>query len=287
MKAFKILFFIFLLSSNIYAKELKTTCGSFPVNLYNIAIVGNSHASYMSDFIGVDNDLHSIMVGNHSVGGDDLLSYGFSNKVTTDWNYGEHLIGIKGDAKGWIKEFIKDSSKIEYAICWFGSNSLTKDINKFKEEYKSFIDNVIDTNPNCKLIIMEIPYTKFKTYSYNHSKENIDNFNKEIKNLIKDYNNPNIIFENIGFDYTYIDRVHLSKETYIQIWNNLSQKYNLKAKVIEKNSKPIKWVTEWKPYSWVKIGDYWKYRNNLDFVKNTWIDGYYIDENGNWNGQIK
>lgn len=209
-----------------YTKTLTTSVGTFKLRMFNVAIVGNSHASYMSDFIRLDNDLYSISVGNHSVGGDDLGSYGTAVDIYT--TTGRMLIAKAGDLKGWISEFINDSPYVEYAICWFGSNSLNQPIDYFIKHYRNWILRVREKS-SCKLIIMSIPYSR------NHArsrKEDVDAYNAAIKEMTKEF--VGVHYEDINNGpITYTDAVHLSKQYYFDIWINLKIKYGIVVKELK------------------------------------------------------
>ena len=277
----KFLFFINILLclvfniSSIFAKELKTSMGTFPVKLYNVALVGNSHASYMGKLLGIDSDLNCLIIGNHSVGGDDIPNWGIPNDGIT---YNNKLIARKGDCKGWINEFITDSPKVEVAICWFGSNSINRNINTFETEYRNWI-NAVRAKSNCKLILMAIPYNRFNPQKDYQTNANIDKFNAVIKKLANEFKDKNVYYESIPTNYTFMnsDRAHLSKETYQTIWNNCKSKYNIPA--IKEVSNEVTAFNGTMKNGWVQdgVGNSWCYYINGTKIKNQWVDW-----NGNW-----
>ncbi len=235
----KLILFILLsslMTNSVLAKTLVTSVGSYNLKLYNVAIVGNSHASYMSDFIGVDNDLHSISIGNHSVAGDDLNAYGARNDMFTSWNFdrGQTLLARAGDLQGWVNEFINDSPKIEYAVCWFGTNSLRNSIDHFIYTYKNWIKQVRQKS-NCKLIIMSIPYSNYSEdeMPYAYDKKTIIRFNLAIIKMLNELDDDNIFFEYINDKVSYSDKIHLSRESYIKIWNEIKNKYDIIVRQVE------------------------------------------------------
>ena len=217
---------------NTYARELITSHGIYKLNEYNVAIVGNSHASFMSDLIYIDNDLFSVSVGNHSVGGDDLEAFGNGVQITTDWAHGNIPIAEPYELKGWIHNFIEDSVNIELAICWFGTNSLYKPINYFEDLYKIFINKVRLKNKDCKLILMPIPYTNLEKPDNHLSNENIDKYNEVIKKIASEYSERNVFYEEFPENVTYADKFHFDKETFYKIWLSIVKKYNIKYKRI-------------------------------------------------------
>ena len=217
---------------NTYGRELITSHGIYKLNEYNVAIVGNSHASFMSDLIYIDNDLFSVSVGNHSVGGDDLEAFGNGVQITTDWAHGNIPIAEPYELKGWIHNFIEDSVNIELAICWFGTNSLYKPINYFEDLYKIFINKVRLKSKDCKLILMPIPYTNLEKPDNHLSNENIDKYNEVIKKIASEYSECNVFYEEFPENVTYADKFHFDKETFYKIWLNIVKKYNIKYKRI-------------------------------------------------------
>ena len=224
------LFIIFInfLFIKTYSKELKTSQGIFKLNKYDVAIVGNSHASFMSHFIGIDNDLESMYVGNHSVTGDDLESLGNKNKIYSSNKENKKLIAEENELKGWINEFIDEANEYEYAICWFGSNSTVHSPEYFKNIYLKWINEVKKINPNCKLIIMQIPYLKYEDKETNilHFDSTIDIYNNIIKEVVDSYD-ENVYFKELPEKIKYHDKAHLSKETYKKIWNEIKSIYNI------------------------------------------------------------
>ncbi len=227
MKKLFIILFIITNSSFLYAKTLHTSINDYNINLYNIAIVGNSHASYMSVHTNIDNDLKCLTLGNHSVAGNEFSSHGL---VSTTKNNNGDIIGHRGDCKGLIKEFIEDSKYVDYAILFFGSNIINRDIKNFEKQYMQFLEQI---DPNCKLILMAVPYGDYKgtsksgkehEWKEHQKKENIDNFSNIVKKLANKYDN--CYYEEIPSNVTYSDWTHLDKKSYINIYKNISEKYN-------------------------------------------------------------
>ena len=235
-KKFITLFLALIITINYYfninARVLITSHGTYKLNEYNVAIVGNSHASFMSDLIYIDNDLFSVSVGNHSVGGDDLEAFGNGVQITTDWAHGNIPIAEPYELKGWINNFFDDCVNIELAICWFGTNSLYKPINYFEDLYKNFINKVRQKSKECKLILMPIPYTNLEKPDHNLSNENIDKYNEVIKKIVNEYKGHNVFYEELPDDITYADKYHFDKDTFYKIWLSIVKKYNVKYKRI-------------------------------------------------------
>ena len=223
---------ILFIVNQINAKVLVTSVGRFYLSTYNVAIVGNSHASFMSNYIDVDNDLNSNIVGNHSVGGDDLDSYGNSVPAYTDWDHGKELIANEGELKGWIDRVKGEAIFYDYMICWFGSNSTGGSANGFKNKYIKWISDVRKENKNCKIIIMAIPYFNNTDKDVNPTNADsvVDNFNLKIKEMIDELKDPNIFYEENLENIEYTDSVHFNKNSYIRIWNDLKEKYNIEVK---------------------------------------------------------
>lgn len=215
------------------AKQLITSHGIYNLNEYNIAIVGNSNASFMSDLLNKDNDLNSVSVGNHSVGGDDLEARGNGTTITTDWAHGNIPIAEPFELKGWIDNFINDSVYTELAICWFGTNSLYKSEEYFEYLYKSFINRVRHKSTECKLVLMQIPYTNLDNPDNHLSNENIDRYNELIKKIVSEYDGRNVYYEELPKDVSYADKHHFDKKTFYKIWCNITQKYNVEYKRID------------------------------------------------------
>ena len=216
-----------------YGRELITSYGTYNVNLYNVAIVGDSHASFMSDLIKIDNDFNSVSVGNHSVGGDDLEARGNGIDITTDWAHGNIPIAKKGELKGWINNFFDDAEKIELAICWFGANNLNGDINYFEEKYRQWIKKVRRKSKVCKLVLMPIPYINLEKKEVYQKNSNVDRYNNVIKKLVEEFKDQNVYFEEHPSNYQYADTAHFDKDTFTNIWNNIKIKYNLNYRLIE------------------------------------------------------
>jgi len=280
MKKF-LIFISFLLSitSISFAKTLETTHCTIDLDKYNVAILGNSHASFMSDFINVDNDINSLSVSNHGIAGDDLGSYGCPTRTTTDWKHGSYTIAEKGDCKGWLASFIDDIETTDYAICWFGSNSINHNIESFKKQYKDWLTKMRNKDEHCKLILMDIPYTNWENKLPYQTDEHIDEFNKAIKELAEEFKDKNVYYEQLPKDVTFCDRVHLDKASYTKIWNNLVKKYNIELKKIEDVDNTIKWKID----GWVKMNDKWYfYLNGQILINNFTPDGYYVGEDGSW-----
>lgn len=216
-----------------FSKELITSYGTYPLHIYNVAIVGDSHASFMSDLIKIDNDLNSVSVGNHSVGGDDLEARGNGIEITTDWAHGNIPIAKKGELKGWINKFFDDIDKIELAICWFGANNLNGDINYFEEKYIEWIKKVRRKSKTCKLVLMPIPYVNLEEKEVFQKDFNVDRYNKIIKNIAVQFQDQDVFFEEHPENVEYADAAHFNRDTFMKIWTNIKIKYNLSYKVVE------------------------------------------------------
>ena len=305
-----ILVFILCFNSLIYAKSLTTSTGTYSINIYNIAIVGNSHASYMSRMVGVDNDLGSLTLGNHSIAGNEFSSAG----VLNDAEGKNGIVAKKGDAKNWITEFINDSKYIDYAILFFGSNLISSNINSFETSYRNFVKQV---NPDCKLILMALPYGDYNGTSdpgKNHTwkdyekKENIDKFSAIIKKIASEFSN--CYYEEIPLGMTYSDYVHMDSKSYKTIYEQIKTKYKFpEIKIVNQNSSNIANNNQNNSLIgnvayWEKEGNYWYYYKNGQKLKSQWVssegywyylddtgkmltntitpDGYYVDEEGKW-----
>lgn len=211
--------------NNVQAKEiLKTSIGEYPLEKYNVAIVGNSHGSYMSNAIKVDNDLNSYTIGNHSIGADNFNSYGCISTYYRYTNNGVEPMALKGDLKGRLQEFPEISGKYNYAILWFGSNCIGWSPSKFRKVYRDYLSRI---DRKCKVICMSIPA------SNDYTKDEVATYSNIIRETALEYSN--CYYENIynikDVQLNYRDGYHFTNETYKQIWDYLQKKYKIVVKI--------------------------------------------------------
>lgn len=199
--------FIFILQSSAFAY----------ISQAEVAIVGNSLATQMSNTVDVDNDYNTDLVSNHGCAGDTIWSRGFS----TDMDGYK-----KGSFADNISSFQKNASDYSLAVMFFGSNEICGSLQAFIDQYENFIKKCLEGNNRLQFVICSIPYRESEQFYVDTKK--IDEWNSYLYTLTKDsrYNKNLMYFPTQELPLA-SDGVHISRDGYKQLWQTVKTNYKV------------------------------------------------------------
>lgn len=188
-------------------------------NFKKVAILGNSNASLMSWYLNIDRDNNIVWqdetFSNNSIAGDTINS-----------------IHASPDGRRALYGFYERAALYSYAIVFLGTNEILghMDPMEYAGKLEAYLGVLLQANSNLKIILMEIPDAEIgdRTDYYREQREVFNKLQQEVADR----------YEQIDyFSYDQIDAklrdegtasVHLSYETFVQIWDLIEQKYHIK-----------------------------------------------------------
>lgn len=188
-------------------------------NVKKVAILGNSNASLMSWYLNIDRDNNVAWqdetFSNNSIAGDTI------NSILASPEGQRSLYG-----------FYEKASLYSHAIVFLGTNEILghMDPMEYAGKLEAYLGVLLQANSNLKIILMEIPDAEIgdRTDYYREQREVFNKLQQEVAGR----------YEQIDyFSYDQIDAklrdegtasVHLSYETFLQIWDLIEQRYHIK-----------------------------------------------------------
>lgn len=188
-------------------------------NFKKIAILGNSNASLMSWYLNIDRDNNiewqDETCSNNSIAGDTI------NSILTLPNGRRALYG-----------FYERASLYSYAIVFLGTNEILGNMDpiEYASRMEAFLGVLIQANKNLKIILMEIPDASIgeNTSFYRKQRSVYNKLQQEVADRHEqiDYFSYDQIEAKLRDEGT--ASVHLSYETFLQIWDLIEQRYHIK-----------------------------------------------------------